>query len=136
MKKRGRGRPKGTKKLPREYYLLLWELAKERLHEGETLSSMCRDVCYNGGVQFVDDNGKVVAEITKWRTLHSRLTEAMFMPRAKCEKWWKRTRRADPAEAFGISLWRGCPWMLVPARRIRRLKVAEFSLAHCTNLHK
>jgi hypothetical protein len=131
MKKRKRGRPKDTKKWPREYYLLLLEL-RHRLRDGETLSSLCRDICTNGGIKFVVESGKVIEEITKWRTLHSRISEAKMVLRPI----WKLQRPDYPDEAFRVSLWRGCPWMCVPAKHTRRLALAELSLGHKTKLHK
>ncbi len=129
--KRSRGRPKGTTKWPREYYLLLLEL-RHRLRDGESLSALCRDICNNGGIQFVDDNGNVLVKITRSSALYVRIAEAkkMFRP------VWTLTRPDCSDEAFRLSLWRGCPWMCVPARNVRRSKLAELFTTTKTKLYK
>jgi hypothetical protein len=120
MTKRLRGRPKGTKKLPPEYRDLLLDLGSYRLRDGESLSAMCRNICKNGGIQFVYDDGNVVAQITKWRTLHTRLTEAMgFMPRAEHEKDWKLDRKKNNTDGpfrIGFGIYDKRVWICVPAR--------------------
>lgn len=113
------GRPA---KLSSDYHSLLLDMCGERLRPGESLSTFCRDICKNGGLQFLDRNRNLVAEITKWRTLHTRLTEALSMLPPRDRKA-KRAVSMDGGELFihgGLIL-------RVPTRYASRKSVIKFS---------
>jgi hypothetical protein len=76
--KRGRGRPRGARKLPDEYQADLVNLLHYWQSNGKhSLSAICAHIIKQGGVRWVDNKtGKTVAEITNVRSLRSRLVEA------------------------------------------------------------
>jgi hypothetical protein len=72
--KRKPGRPKGTRKLPGEYFLDLRQILGLRQRP---TSKQCQIIVRQGGVKWFDARtGRVVAKITNWNTLRSRLIEA------------------------------------------------------------
>jgi hypothetical protein len=76
----GRGRPKGTKKLPRDYYILLMDVYR-RIPSGVPLRQWCVNVCKRGGVEFIGADFWPVGRISDPDTLRTRMTEAKLLQR-------------------------------------------------------
>jgi hypothetical protein len=88
MKKRKRGRPKGTTKLPLEYYSDLRTLPdldlralpdRLRFKRQQSLRAICIDIIKKAGVdgvRWLDERGRRVATITDPNVLRTRIIEA------------------------------------------------------------
>jgi hypothetical protein len=142
-KEKGKGRPKGARKLPPDYLLHMLELCR-RKPSGISLSQWCREIVK--GVQLVDARtGQVAAKFTNWRTLRSRLIEAQKIARAT--NYRARTFPDTPFGALTAHItssvsfteeaklrtlehsisWAGKSLLRVPPPKYRRQRVAKLS---------